>query len=110
MLAFIIDITYIFSQEVTDMTIEQLIQDLHALEIELQKFEKKYNLLSPFFYQLYKAGKLECDRDYLKWAGLYQIKLRRYRKYKDMLPEALDLLELENPVKADFFEPAEFEV
>jgi len=92
------------------MTIEQLIQDLHALEIELQKFEKKYNLLSPFFYKLYKSGKLECDKDYLKWAGLYQIKLRRYEKYNDMLPEVLTHLDFEAPVKADFFETSEVEV
>jgi len=92
------------------MTIEELIQDLHALEIELQKFEKKYNLLSPFFYKLYQTGKLECDKDYLKWAGLYQIKLRRYQKYKDLLPEALSLLDLESPVKSDFFETSEVEV
>lgn len=86
------------------MTVEQLILDLHALENELQKFEKKYNLLSPFFFKLYQDGKLECNKDYLKWAGFYQIKLRRYEKYKHLLPEILTRIDLESPVNEDEFE------
>lgn len=92
------------------MTVEQLIQDLHALENELQKFEKKYNLLSPFFYKLYQTGKLEYDRDYLKWAGLYQIKLRRYQKYKHLLPEILAKINLEHTIEKDMFEISTLEV
>jgi hypothetical protein len=54
-----------FVKEVIIMTVEQLIEDLHALENELQKFEKKYNLLSPFFYKLYQTGKLEGEIHFL---------------------------------------------
>jgi len=48
------------------MTLDELIQDLHALNAEMEKYEKKYNLLSSYFYKLYEMGVLEEKDDYLK--------------------------------------------
>jgi len=89
------------------MTLEELIQDLHALELEIQKFEKKYNILSEYFYKLFQAGKLEHNKDFTKWAGFYEIKLKREQDFKKLLPSALASIETETPVSEDFFQSEE---
>ena len=72
------------------MSLEEIIKDLHALENEIQKLEEKYSLLSEYFYKLYQSGKLDHSKDFTKWAGLYEIKLRRERDFREMLPHALE--------------------
>ena len=83
------------------MTLDELIQDLHALNAEMEKYEKKYNLLSSYFYKLYEMGVLEEKDDYLKWSGLYRIKLNREKKYREFLPEALSSIEKKSDVAVD---------
>jgi len=50
-------------------TIDGIIEDLQALDPMISKYEKKYKLLSPYFYKLYQAGKLEEHPDFVDWAG-----------------------------------------
>ena len=59
------------------MTLKEIIQDIHGLNVELAKLEKKYGLLSEDFYHLYKAGELEQTKDFIKWVGYYEAKLAR---------------------------------
>ena len=83
------------------MTLIELIQDLHALNAELEKYEKQYNLLSSYFYKLYEMGVLEENDAYLKWAGLYRIKQNREKKYKEFLPEALSTIEKKSEIEIE---------
>lgn len=41
------------------MTRDGIIEDLQAIAPQLLQFEKKYKLLSSYFYKLYETGKLE---------------------------------------------------
>lgn len=64
------------------MTLSEVIQDIHALNAELETFEKKYGVLSEDFYQLYEAGKLRDEEleeidDYGAWAASFRIRRRR---------------------------------
>ena len=71
------------------MTLEEVIQSIHALETRLQVFEEKYKMRSEDFYQLAQDDKLEQSADFIEWLGLYEIKLRRERKYSQMMADLL---------------------
>ena len=85
------------------MTLKEIIEDLHAIEPLIQKYEKKYNLLSEYFYKLYQAGKLEERWDFIDWAGLYQIKLRREKKFEEFLDEAIKRIPSEESIEMSIF-------
>jgi hypothetical protein len=67
------------------MTLQEVIQDIHGLDIELTQLEKRYGLLSADFYHLYKAGELEQSRDFIQWVGYYEAKLEREARYREMM-------------------------
>ena len=67
------------------MTLNEIIQDIHGLEAELAQLEKRYGLLSPDFYHLYKAGELEQTRDFIQWVGYYEAKLERESRYRELM-------------------------
>jgi hypothetical protein len=64
------------------LTLNQVIQDLHAIEERLQEFEEKYQLLSDTFYKLYLAEKVEDSLEFTEWIGLYKMKLEREADYE----------------------------
>lgn len=71
------------------MTLHELIQDIHALDRELQKYEEKYGLLSEDFYELYVSGVLRDENveeidDYGSWAAFYRMRERRKHKYDEL--------------------------
>lgn len=64
------------------ISVAEIIEDLQGLEPKLLEYESKYQLLSAYFYKLYKAGKLEEKWDFQNWVGLYEIKVDRLAEYK----------------------------
>lgn len=68
------------------MTLQEIIADIHGVNAELARFEKKYGLLSDIFYQWYCGGEEPEDDswvlDFSLWAGLYEIKLERERMFR----------------------------
>jgi hypothetical protein len=86
------------------MTIDELIRSIHDLENYLKKFEEKYRLRSEDFYKLAGAGKLEQSNDFIEWLGVYEIKLKRERKYQQRLAEMLALQQ--NELHLPLSEPA----
>jgi hypothetical protein len=71
------------------MTLEELIQSIHAIETHLYTFEEKYRMRSEDFYRLVHEGKIEQSADFIEWLGLYEIKLTRERKYQQRLSTLL---------------------
>ena len=86
----------------TTISLAEIIEDLQGLEPKILEYEKKYQLLSAYFYKLYKAGKLEEKWDFQNWAGLYEIKLDRLAEYKGKLNEVLPKLPLTDALEDDF--------
>ena len=68
------------------MTLEEILQDIHAMEQDLQSFERKYGVLSETFYESYMKGEEPENeawvRDWSAWAGVYEIWLRRREQYR----------------------------
>ena len=74
------------------MAIAELIEDIHGLDMELTKLERRYGLLSADFYHLYRAGELEQTRDFIEWIGYYEAKLDREARYRESMYEHLRAL------------------
>jgi hypothetical protein len=68
------------------MTLDEILQDIHAMEQDLQSFERKYGVLSETFYESYMNGEEPEDEawvmDWSAWAGVYEIWLRRREQYR----------------------------
>jgi uncharacterized HAD superfamily protein len=79
------------------LTLDGIIEDLQAIEPQLLQFEKKYKLLSPYFYTFYQAGKLECEEEFQEWAALYEAKQHRENLFQKHLAEALSHMPLNKP-------------
>jgi len=68
------------------MELTTLLQDIHRLNHELERFERKYGIMSLTFYESYSAGEEpENDAwvlDFEKWAGLYEAWRDRQQAYQ----------------------------
>jgi len=67
------------------MRLDEILQDIHALEDEMRTFERKYGVLTETFYESYLNGEEPDDdawvRDWTAWASAYKIWLRRREQY-----------------------------
>jgi len=64
------------------LTLEDIIQDLHALEARIRAYKRKYAIASQHFYDLYQQGLLddggfEQSTEFTRWASAYTMKLER---------------------------------
>ncbi|MDM8517705.1 hypothetical protein QUF76_16025 [Desulfobacterales bacterium HSG16] len=69
------------------MTLQDVIDDIHALYDDLRVYERKYGILSETFYELYING-TEPDNDdwvldWSDWAGAYKLLIRRQEQYRN---------------------------
>jgi hypothetical protein len=68
------------------MTLQEIIADIHALNEDLEVYERKYGVLSETFYESYTSGEEPEDDawvlDWADWAGAYKILLRRRGQYR----------------------------
>jgi hypothetical protein len=80
------------------MTLNDIIQDIHACQEDMLMYERKYGILSETFYESYMQGDEPPDHasvlEWNDWAGAYQIWLRRHRQYQ----EAIQTLQKETPL------------
>ena len=71
------------------MTLAEIMEDIHALQEDLLVYERKYNILSETFYESYMQGEEPPDDawvlDWTGWAGTYQILQRRRRQYAEQI-------------------------
>ena len=68
------------------MTLQEILADIHALNEDLEAYERKYGVLSATFYESYMSGEEPEDDawvlDWADWAGAYKIWLRRQEQYR----------------------------
>jgi len=80
------------------MTLDDILQDIHTLEQDLQMYERKYGVLSETFYESYMNGEEPDDdawvMDWSAWAGAYEIWTRRREQYQAVM----QALRAQNPV------------
>ncbi len=69
------------------MNLREILADIHALEDELLKLERKYGLRSETFYAAYMSGEEPEDEswvlDFGEWASVYRTWLARQAEYRN---------------------------
>ena len=63
-------------------TLNEIIQDLHAVESRIRAYERKYGITSDDFYSLYAQGLLddegfEQSTEFVRWASAYSLRKKR---------------------------------
>ena len=84
------------------LTLEEIIQDLHALEVRIRAYERKYGITSQDFYSLYQQGLLDDDgfeqsTEFVRWASAYTMKLEREATFETASRTFVDHLRQEAP-------------
>jgi hypothetical protein len=86
------------------MVLDDILQDIYALEDEMRAYERKYGILSATFFESYMGGEEPPDetwvRDWTAWASAYQVWLRRREQYQ----VAIQTLRAEAGTFADLIE------
>ena len=71
------------------MSFDEILQDIHAAEDYVRKFERKYNIRSQTFYDSYTNGDEPPDMatvgDWALWAGAYRVLLERQQQYAEII-------------------------
>jgi len=87
-----------------EMTLQDIIIDIHALNEDIQAYERKYGVLSETFYESYINGEEPKDDswvlDWADWAGAYKILLRRREQYR----RTIQVLREQTPALASVIE------
>ena len=69
------------------MTLDQILQDIHAMKEDLLVFERKYGVPTEVFYEAYQRGEEPSDSawvlDWSEWAGTYKILQERLASYAE---------------------------
>jgi hypothetical protein len=88
------------------MKLTILVQDIHRLNHQLERFERKYGVMSETFYESYIAGEEPADDawvlDFQKWAGLYEVWRDRQRAYR----QAVEQIRSQEPSLSQIIQPA----
>jgi hypothetical protein len=69
------------------MTLYELIEDLQALRVRTQAYERKYGVTSEDFYSLYQQGLLddegfEQSTEFVRWASAYEMQMDRESEFE----------------------------
>jgi hypothetical protein len=69
------------------MNLHEILADIHALEEDLLRFERKYGVRSETFYAAYISGEEPEDDswvlDFGEWASVYRTWLARQADYRN---------------------------
>lgn len=87
------------------MTLSEILQDLHALEIRLREYEARYGVASEDFYELYEQGLLDNDGlertiEFTRWASAYTMKLEREQAFREQSRRFIASLRTKAPTGA----------
>jgi len=77
------------NQSDAPLSLEEILQDIHGLDVRLRELEERYGLLSEDLYTLYRLGEVEQSRDLIRWVGYYELRQERQRAYTIALRERL---------------------
>jgi len=84
------------------MMLNEILQDLHALETRLREYEARYGVASDDFYELYKQGLLDDDGlertiEFTRWASAFTMKLEREQSFRQISQRFVSALRTQAP-------------
>jgi hypothetical protein len=92
------------------LTLSDILDDLHAAEEGLHRFERRYWISSAHFYELYSQGLLddgENAEDFAEWAGHYKLKLKRQAALDQLSASRIEALRQQTGSQTVQLTPAE---
>ncbi len=75
----------LFVDNFIDFHINRLKREINRMEIAVSKYEAKYQMNSIFFYQHIQNGDLGDDKDFVMWAGIYEMLLDSKKQLAELL-------------------------
>lgn len=67
-----------------DYHINRLKREISHMQSSLDKYEKKYNMQSKKFYKHFEKGEYGDEKDYMLWAGIYELKIDSEQKLEQL--------------------------
>jgi len=74
----------VFFKDIIQKEINDLKNGIINIEMDLKKFESKYNLTTGEFYRKFKEGELGDEEDFLIWAGIYEMQIDSKKKLSEL--------------------------
>ncbi|OQX80970.1 MAG: hypothetical protein B6D61_01260 [Bacteroidetes bacterium 4484_249] len=68
-----------------DYHISRLKREITRMQSSLNKYEEKYNMKSDDFYRLFNEGKYGDEKDYMLWAGIYELQMNSKQKLEQLI-------------------------
>ncbi|MBE9196618.1 MULTISPECIES: hypothetical protein [Synechocystis] len=62
-----------FAQNIIDYQIKELQRGILNLKLDLDEFERKYQMSSELFYEQFSQGILDDETDFMIWSGLVEL-------------------------------------
>lgn len=94
----------------TTLTLSDILDDLHAAEEGLHKFERRYWISSEDFHKLYSQGQLddgENVEDFAEWAGHYKLRQKRQAALEQLSKQRIERLRQQTESQNIRLTPAE---
>lgn len=63
---------------------KKLRREIAKMQIDLKDFEKKYDMSSAAFYQKFESGELTDEKDFMIWAGVYEMQQQSKNKLNQL--------------------------
>ena len=69
-----------FAQGIINYQITELQKAILNIQLDLQSYEKNYQMPSDNFYEKFLQGELNDDEDFMIWSGLYELLIENKNK------------------------------
>ncbi len=67
-----------------DYHVNRIKREIALMQIDIKQFEEKYNMSSEKFYKEFENGKLGDSKDFILWAGIYEMLISRKEKLQEL--------------------------
>lgn len=65
--------------------INRLKREILRMQKELDKYEQKYQVTSKKFHKDFEQGKFDDQKDYMLWAGIYELQIDSKNKLAELV-------------------------
>ena len=65
--------------------VNRIKREIARMQIELEKYEKRYNLKTGDFYNRFERGEFGDESDYMLWSGIYELQIDSKKKLESLL-------------------------
>ncbi len=75
----------ILFEQIIESQKDKIRQEINEIDKDLKKYEAKYTMSSENFYDKFEKGEAGDSHDFMIWAGIYEMQLKRKIKLEKIL-------------------------